>query len=133
MKMGIKWRAGLVAALGLGLLLFGCSKGGPTGKAQSVAFDAASPEAKKLWTEGMTAWQGHHYAEAANSLVALHGKSAELQPPQVEALASAIDQLGTEAFIAADKGDAGAVEAVKALRGVTGRRANVAPPAPGAP
>jgi len=132
MKMGIMWRAGLTAAVGLVLLFCGCSKGGPAVNVQTAAFDAAGPEVKKLWSDGMTAWKGHHYAEAANSFVALHGKSTELQPPQVEALANAIDQLGTEAFIAADKGDAGAVEAVKALRSVTGRRANVAPPAPGA-
>ena len=133
MKMGIKWWPGLVAALVLGLLSNGCSKGGPAGNARTAAFDSATPELKKLWADGMAAWQGHHYAEAANSLVALHGKAAELPSPQIEALANAIDQLGTEAFIAADKGDASAVEAVKALRSVTGRRANVAPAAPGAP
>ena len=133
MKMGIKRWSGLVLALGLGLLLSGCSKAGSAGNARTAAFASATPELKKLWTDGLTAWQGHHFAEAANSLVVLHGKSAELPPPQAEALASAIDQLGTEAFIAADKGDAGAVEAVKALRSITGRRANVAPAAPGVP
>lgn len=104
------------------LTLLGCSKSGPAKDIGASAFDSAPADVKQLWTDAMTAWKNHRYADAATSFVSLQGKSASLSSQQTDALTKAVDEFGQEAFAAANKGDAGATEAVKALRGSTGRR-----------
>ena len=104
------------------LLLFGCSKGGPSGKISSSAFDSAPAAVKQLWSDGLSAWKGHRYQEAAERLIALQGKASSLSTQQTDELNQARDEFGREAFAAANKGDAGAVQAVVTLRAGSGRR-----------
>jgi hypothetical protein len=101
--------------------LFACSKGGPSKKISSSAFDSAPADLKQLWSEGIAAWKNQHYSAAATNLVSLQEKSASLSAQQAGELAKAVDEFGQEAFAAANKGDAAATEAVKLMRG-TGRR-----------
>ncbi len=116
----------VVPMLAAVLLLFGCSKGGPSSKISSSAFDSAPPDVKQLWNDGMSAWKGHHYQEAAASFMSLQGKAGSLSPQQADELNQAKDELGREAFTAANKGDAGAVQAVTTLRGGNDRRSGAA-------
>ncbi len=104
------------------LLLFGCSKGGPSNKISLSAFDSAPPDVKKLWSDGLSAWKGHRYQEAAASLMSLQGKAGSLSTQQMDELNQARDEFGREAFAAANKGDAGAVQAVMTLKGGNDRK-----------
>src|SRR5260370_28989276 len=94
------------------LVLFGCSKGGPSKDISSSAFDSAPADVKQSWIDGIAAWKSHRYAQAATNLVALQSKAGNLSTQQAEALIKAVDEFGQEAFEAANKGDAGATEAV---------------------
>jgi len=104
------------------LLMFGCSKSGPSGKISSSAFDSAPADVKQLWTDGLNAWKGHRYNEAATSLIALQGKAGSLSTQQTEELNQARDEFGREAFLAANKGNADATQAVLAMRSASGGR-----------
>lgn len=104
------------------ILLLGCSKGGPSDRISSSAFDSASPEVKQLWSDSMKAWRAHHYRDAAVSLMSLQGKATSLSEQQMAALNQAKDEFGREAFAAANKGDDGAVQAVMTLREGSSRR-----------
>lgn len=103
------------------LLVFGCSKSGPSKDIPASAFDSAPPDVKQLWTGGMTAWKNHHFSQAATNFESLQSKAGTLSPQQVDSLTKAVEQFGQEAFESANKGDVDATEAVKALRGA-GRR-----------
>jgi hypothetical protein len=103
------------------LVLFGCSKGGPSKEIPSSAFDSAPADVKQAWGDSMTAWRSHQYAQAATNFVSLQSKAGSLSPQQSDALTKAVEEFGQEAFEVANKGDAGATEAVKLLRS-TGRR-----------
>jgi len=72
---------------------------------------------------GTTDWrlEKSHFAQAATNFVSVQSKSGSLSTQQVDALTKAIEQIGQEAFKAANKGDADATEAVKLFR-ATGRR-----------
>lgn len=104
------------------MLLLGCSKGGPSDKISSSAFNSAPPEVQKLWSDSMKAWKAHHYRDAAVSLVSLQGKAASLSERQMAELNQAKDEFGREAFAAANKGDDGAVQAVMTLKEASSRR-----------
>jgi hypothetical protein len=108
----------------LGLVLAGCSKSGPGKDISSSAFDSAPADVKQSWNDGIAAWKGHHYAQAATNFVSLQSKTGSLSQQQADALTKAVDEFGQEAFEAANKGNAEATEAVKALRG-TGRRSAI--------
>src|SRR5690242_4257939 len=128
-----KQLAVLIAPKGLGLValpmlagvlvLFGCSKAGPSKSVSSAAFDSAPADVKQSWNDGLAAWKNHRYAEASTNFLSLQSKAASLSPQQAEALTNAVNEFGQEAFQAANKGDAGATEGVKALRG-SGRRSH---------
>jgi hypothetical protein len=112
--------------LSAAMLLSGCSKGGPSGKISSSAYDSAPPEVRQLWRDGLGAWKGHRYQEAATDFMTLQGKAASLSMQQVDALNQAMDEFGQAAFAVAEKGDAGAVQAVLTLRGGSGRESRKA-------
>ena len=103
-------------------MLSSCSRSGPSNSISSSAFDSAPAEVKKIWTDGMAAWKGHRYQEAATSFASLQNGATNLSPQQKEDLTRAVDEFGQEAFAAANKGDAEATKAVQTLRGA-GRRA----------
>jgi hypothetical protein len=104
------------------MMLSGCTKHGPSNNISSSAFDSASPDVKQLWTDGMNAWKGHHYPEAAKNFVSLRAKADTLSPEQKDEMIKAVDEFGQEALTAANKGDAAATQAVLALREGAGRR-----------
>jgi hypothetical protein len=104
-------------------MLCGCSKHGPSNKISATAFDSAPEDIKQLWSDGMGAWKGHHYPEAATNFVSLHAKAGSLSPQQAEELEKATDEFGQEAFIAGNKGDQAAIRAVVMLRDASSRRA----------
>jgi hypothetical protein len=101
--------------------LFACSKGGPGKNISSSAFDSAPADVKQLWSDSITAWKDHRFAQAATNFVSLQSRTGNLSTQQTDVLTKAVDEFGQAAFEAANKGDAGATEAVKILRG-TGRR-----------
>jgi hypothetical protein len=103
------------------LVLCGCAKSGPSKDISANAFDSAPPDLKQTWNEGLAAWKNHRFAQAATNFLSLQLKAATLSSQQTESLTKSMEQLGQEAFEAANKGDADATEAVKVLRG-TGRR-----------
>jgi hypothetical protein len=107
-------------------MLSGCSKSGPGNQISSTAFDAAPAGIKQLWSDAMSAWKSHHYPEAAKSLASLHARSSSFSTQQADELTRATEEFGQQAFVAADKGDAGATQAVSILKGATGRRAGSA-------
>src|SRR5690348_676704 len=90
----------VVLMLAAVLLLFGCSRGGPSSNISSAAFDSASPDVKQLWHDGLSAWKGQHYAEAATSFMSLQGKAASLSTQQMDELNRAKDEFGQAAFAA---------------------------------
>jgi hypothetical protein len=105
------------------VVLFGCSKAGPSKSVSSAAFDSAPADVKQAWNDGLAAWKNHRYADAATNFLSLQSKAESLSPQQAEALTNAVNEFGQEAFAAANKGDAGATDGVKALRG-SGRRSH---------
>ena len=105
------------------IMLSGCSKTGPSSQIATNAFEAASGDVKRLWSDALSAWKSHNYPEAAKSFVSLQAKSSSLSTQQADALTRATEEFGQAAFVAANKGDAGATQAVLTLRSANGRRA----------
>ncbi len=108
------------------VMLSGCSKSGPGNQISPTAFDAAPADIKQLWSDVLGAWKSRHYPEAAKSLALLQARSSSLSTQQADELTRATEEFGQQAFVAADKGDAGATQAVLILKGATGRRAGSA-------
>jgi len=119
-----RWLANLLL---IGMVMFsGCSKSGPSNQISPTAFDAAPADIKQLWSDAMGAWKSRHYPEAAKNLASLYARSSSLSTQQADELTRAIEEFGQQAYVAADKGDAGATQAVLILKGATGRRAGSA-------
>ena len=105
-----------------GLVLFGCSKSGPSTDMSLPPL--LIPRRQTLSNCGVTA--SRHGRIIATRLPPPTSSPFRKSPPslssqQTDALTKAVDEFGQEAFNAANKGDADATEAVIALR-ATGRR-----------
>jgi hypothetical protein len=113
----------LIPLLVSATFLVGCSKGGgPGSENASKAFAAAPAEVKQLWLDGLGAWKGGHYAQAATNFVALNSRADSFSKEQADELANAMGAFGREAMIASGKGSSDADEALNTLRSTGGRR-----------
>lgn len=102
--------------LGLGLALFGCSKGSKPSVMSSTSFDAAPAELKQRWkVAGDYAGKGN-YLGAVTNLMVIVSNSQQLTPEQNTALNEACMNIGNQAFQAGEKGDKNAVQAVLEMR-----------------